>query len=179
MPQKRNPDIAELARGRTGRVYGNLIAALTTLKGLPLSYNRDLQEDKEALFETADTLMSTLGVFAGMLSELIFDKDKMEAAAAGGYSLATDLADYLVRKGMPFRDAHQAVAALVEYAQPAGKPLGDLTLEEYRRFSPLFGEDVLGIDVRMSIESRDVPGGTATSRVREALEEARERLKGE
>ncbi len=179
MPQKRNPDIAELARGRTGRVYGNLIAALTTMKGLPLSYNRDLQEDKEALFETTDTLMSTLGVFAGMLSELIFDKDKMEAAAAGGYSLATDLADYLVRKGMPFRDAHQAVAALVESAQAAGKSLGDLTLEEYRRFSPLFGEDVLGINVQMSIESRDVPGGTATSRVREALKEARGRLQSE
>jgi argininosuccinate lyase len=101
MPQKRNPDIAELARGRTGRVFGNLIAALTTMKGLPLSYNRDLQEDKEGLFETVDTLISTLGVFAGMIGELTFDRDRMETAAAGGYSLATDLADYLVRKGVP------------------------------------------------------------------------------
>lgn len=176
MPQKRNPDIAELARGRTGRVYGNLMAALTMLKGLPLAYNRDLQEDKEALFDTVDTLLSTLGVFAAMLSELEFHKERMESATVGGYALATDLADYLVRKGVPFRDAHQAVAALVEYGQGEKKALGALSLEEYRRFSPLFEEDVLGIDVARSIASRDVPGGTAPNRVRQALKDARARL---
>lgn len=176
MPQKRNPDIAELARGRTGRVYGNLISTLTTLKGLPLSYNRDLQEDKEALFDSVDTLISTVGVFNAMLPELEFDAERMEAAASGGYSLATDLADYLVRKSVPFRDAHQTVAALVEYAQGAGKALSELTLDEYHKFSPLFDKDVLGIDVRWSVESRDVPGGTAPKRVKAVLKDARKRL---
>ncbi len=178
MPQKRNPDIAELARGRTGRVYGNLMAILTTLKGLPLSYNRDLQEDKEALFDTVDTLISTVGIFSAMIPDLEFDTDRMQAAAAGGYSLATDLADYLVRKGVPFRDAHQAVAALVAHAQSAGKTLSELALEDYHRFSPLFDKDILGIDARWSIESRDVLGGTASKRVRRALKDARKRLAG-
>jgi argininosuccinate lyase len=176
MPQKRNPDIAELARGRTGRVYGNLVSTLTTLKGLPLSYNRDLQEDKEALFDSVDTIMSTVGIFNAMVPELEFDAERMEAAAAGGYSLATDLADYLVRKGVPFRDAHQAVAALVEHAQGKGKALSELTLSEYHKFSPLFDKDVLGIDVRWSVGSRDVPGGTAPKRVKAALNAARKRL---
>ncbi|HET9476883.1 MAG TPA: argininosuccinate lyase [Dehalococcoidia bacterium] len=178
MPQKRNPDIAELARGRTGSVYGNLMAILTTLKGLPLSYNRDLQEDKEGLFRTADTLISTVDIFNAMIPELEFDTDRMEAAAAGGYALATDLADYLVRKGEPFRDAHQSVTSLVEHAQISGKTLSELTLDEYHRFSPLFEKDILGIDVRRSIESRDVPGGTASRRVRRALKDARKRLDG-
>ncbi len=176
MPQKRNPDIAELARGRTGRVYGNLVAALTTLKGLPLAYNRDLQEDKEPLFDTVDTLMSTLEVMAAMLPELKIDAARTEAVAAGSYALATDVADYLVRKGMPFRDAHQAVTTLVREAEAKGKALGDLTLADYQACSPLFGEDVLELDVRSSIAARDVPGGTAPARVAEALKEARQRL---
>jgi argininosuccinate lyase len=179
MPQKRNPDMAELARGRTGRVYGNLMAILTTLKGLPLSYNRDLQEDKEPLFETVDTLHGTLDVLSAMLPTLTIDADRMEQAAMGSYTLATDLADYLARKGMPFRDAHQAVAELVRYAEAAGKPLSGLSLEEYRRFSPLFDQDVISLDARASIAARDVPGGTASARVAEALKLARERLKGE
>ena len=179
MPQKRNPDMAELARGRTGRVYGNLTAILTTLKGLPLAYNRDLQEDKEPLFETVDTLLETLDVLAAMLPALTIDARRMEQAAMGSYMLATDLADYLARKGMPFRDAHQAVAELVRYAEAEGKVLNELSLEEYRRFSPLFDQDVLSLDVRASIAARDLPGGTAPARVAEALELARERLKGE
>ena len=179
MPQKRNPDMAELARGRAGRVYGNLTAILTTLKGLPLAYNRDLQEDKEPLFETVDTLLGTLNVLAAMLPVLIIDADRMEQTAMGSYSLATDLADYLARKGMPFRDAHQAVAELVRYGEAEGKVLNELSLEEYRRFSPLFDQDVLSLDVRASIAARDLPGGTAPARVAEALELARERLKGE
>ncbi len=177
MPQKRNPDMAELARARTGRVFGNLMAILTTLKGLPLAYNRDLQEDKESLFDTIDTLLPTLDVLGAMLPALTFDAAKAAAAAEASYTLATDVADYLVRKGLPFRDAHQAVAALVQYAQSAGRALGELTLADYRTHSPLFEEDVLTLDVRSSIEARDVPGGTAPARVAAALEEARERLR--
>ena len=177
MPQKRNPDVAELARGRAGRVYGNLMAILTTLKGLPLAYNRDLQEDKQPLFDTVDTLLPTLETFAALLPALRVDSERMEAAARNSYTLATDLADYLVRKGMPFREAHQTVAELVRYAEGDGKPLSGLSLEEYRGFSPLFDQDVLALDVRASIAARDVPGGTAPSRVAEALRTARERLK--
>jgi len=178
MPQKRNPDVAELARGRSGRVYGNLMAILTTLKGLPLSYNRDLQEDKEALFATIDILLPTLDVLAAMLPSLRVNRERMEAAASRGYTLATDVADYLVGKGAPFRDAHGIVAELVKFAQSDGRLLTDLTLEEYHRFSPMFGEDVLAIDVRWSIAARDVPGGTAPSRVAVALQAARARLAG-
>lgn len=178
MPQKRNPDVAELARSRTGRVYGNLVAILTTLKGLPLAYNRDLQEDKEQLFDTVDTLIPTLDVLAAMLPALQIDAKRAEDAAAGSYTLATDLADYLVGKGMPFRDAHQAVAKLVASAQKAGKGLQELTLAEYRACSPLFAKDILKLDVRSSVAARDVPGGTAPVRVRSALAAARRRLRG-
>lgn len=177
MPQKRNPDVAELARGRTGRAYGNLMSILTTLKGLPLAYNRDLQEDKQPLFETTDVLTSTLEVFAAMLPRLQVDGDRAERAAEGaGYLLATDVADYLVRKGVPFRDAHSVVAELVRHAESQKKPLAALTLEDYRRFSPEFQEDILALDVQTSIEARDVIGGTAPRRVKAALEEAKRRL---
>ena len=178
MPQKRNPDVAELARGKTGRVYGNLMAILTTLKGLPLAYNRDLQEDKQPLFDTVDTLMGTLEVMAAMLPALRVDPLLPEAAARGSYILATDVADYLVRKGAPFREAHQAVAELVRYAQMEGKALPELSLEEYRRFSPAFEEDVLALDLRSAIEARDAPGGTSWRQVEAALKRARQRLKG-
>ena len=178
MPQKRNPDIAELTRGRVGRVYGNLMAILTTLKGLPLAYNRDLQEDKQPLFDTVDTLMPALEVLSAMLPVLVFDRERASEAASRGYTLATDLADYLVRRGIAFRDAHGAVAELVRHAHDAGKQLTELSLDEYRSFSPAFNEDVFGIDVRSSIAARDVPGGTAPVRVAEALAEARERLAG-
>ena len=178
MPQKRNPDVAELARGKTGRVYGNLMAILTTLKGLPLAYNRDLQEDKQPLFDTVDTLTGTLEVMAAMLPALRVDPLLPEAAARGSYVLATDVADYLVRKGTPFRDAHQAVAELVRYAQMEGKALPELSLEEYRRFSPAFEEDVLAIDLRTAIEARDAPGGTSSRQVEAALKRARKRLGG-
>jgi argininosuccinate lyase len=177
MPQKRNPDMAELARARTGRVYGNLVAILTMLKGLPLAYNRDLQEDKQPLFETADVLLSTLDVLAAMVPELQVNAERAaKAAEGGGYLLATDVADYLVRKGVPFRDAHQAVAELVRFAEGQGKALNALTLEEYRRFSPEFQEDILALDVQSSIAARDVLGGTAPKRVKAALADARKRL---
>ena len=176
MPQKKNPDVAELARGRTGRIYGNLMGILTVLKALPLSYNRDLQEDKAPLFETYESLLLTLLVMAAMLPAVRFNEERMRAAATSGYTLATDLADYLVRKGVPFREAHQIVGKLVRYASERGKELSELTLKEYQRHSPLFGEDVLGLDVEASLWARDVPGGTAPRRVAEALEEARRRL---
>ena len=177
MPQKRNPDVAELARGKTGRVYGNLMAVLTMLKGLPLAYNRDLQEDKEPLFDTVGTVMATLEVMAAMLPALRVDPLLPEAAARGSYVLATDVADYLVRKGVPFRDAHQAVAELVRYAQMEGKALSELSLEEYHRFSPAFEEDVLALDLRSAIEARDAPGGTSPRQVEAALKRARQRLR--
>jgi argininosuccinate lyase len=180
MPQKRNPDVAELARAKTGRVYGNLMGILTLLKGLPLSYGLDLQEDKAGLFDTVDTLLATLDVLAAMLPGLRVNAERMEAAAAESYTLATDLADYLAQRGLAFRQAHEAVARLVRYAEEQGKGLGQLSLEEYRRFSPLFEEDVLGrLDARAAVEARDVPGGTSSRRVTAALRRARRRLEGQ
>ncbi|MDP2662710.1 MAG: argininosuccinate lyase [Dehalococcoidia bacterium] len=178
MPQKKNPDVAELARGKTGRVYGRLLGMLTVLKGLPLSYNRDLQEDKEAFFDVVDTLLSTLEVFAPMLASLRFKTESLNAAAGAGYILATDLADFLAKKGLPFREAHHAVGQLVGYALGSGKLLSDLTLEEYRRFSPHFDQGVFAITVGSSLAARDVPGGTAPVRVGEALEQAKALLTG-
>jgi argininosuccinate lyase len=177
MPQKRNPDVAELARARTGRVYGALLAVLTLLKGQPLAYNRDLQEDKAAFFEAEDTLLPTLDVFARMLPALRIDRERAEAAATAQYSLATDLADYLVRQGVPFRQAHAAVGKLVKYAEKRGKGLADLSLGDYRRFSPLFRDDVLKLDLRSALMARDAVGGTAPRRVAAALRRARRRLK--
>ena len=178
MPQKKNPDVAELARGKTGRVYGNLMAILTTMKALPLSYNRDMQEDKEGLFDTVDTLLSTLEVFTGMIRTLKVKGDRTKQAAEEGYILATDLADYLVRKGVPFREAHGIVSALVKYAMEKGKGLKDLSLGEYKSLSPLFGEDVYSITVDTSVKARNIRGGTAPERVKEALARARRSLDG-
>jgi argininosuccinate lyase len=176
MPQKKNPDVAELARGRTGRVYGHLLGVLTMLKGTPLAYNRDLQEDKRAFFEVEDVLLSTLDVFSRMLPALRFDGERTLAAATSGYALATDLADYLVRKGVAFREAHTAVGKLVRYAEERGKAFSELSLAEYRRFSDRFEPDVLKLDVRAALAARDVPGGTAPRRVRAALRRARKSL---
>ncbi|MFQ5861129.1 MAG: argininosuccinate lyase [Dehalococcoidia bacterium] len=176
MPQKRNPDFAELARGRTGRVYGNLLALLTLLKGLPLSYNRDLQEDKAALFDTVDTLLPTLEVFAGMISTMEVDAERARHAAQEGYILATDLADFLVGKGVPFREAHSIVGELSRYAAAQGKGFHQLSQEEYHRFSPLFDEGVTKLTLEGSVAARDVPGGTAPRRVKEALADARRLL---
>jgi argininosuccinate lyase len=173
MPQKKNPDVAELARGKTGRVYGHLLGLLTTLKGLPLAYNRDLQEDKEGFFDTVDTLEQTLEVFAGMVSTLHVDEAVMRRAATGGFALATDIADYLVRAGLPFRQAHAVVAGLVRHAIEQGKTLEQLSLDEYKRFSPLFQQDVKEVTLERSLAARDVPGGTAPARVRAALRSAR------
>jgi len=178
MPQKKNPDVAELARGKTGRVYGNLFAILTTMKALPLAYNRDMQEDKEGFFDTVDTLISTLEVFTGMIATLKVQGEASRRAAEEGYSLATDLADYLVRKGIPFREAHGIVGRLVQYATEMGKSFAELGLSEYQTFSPLFAEDVYSISVESSIKARNVAGGTAPQQVTEALEKARRSLTG-
>ena len=176
MPQKRNPDFAELARSKTGRVYGGLVSALTMLKGLPLTYNRDLQEDKEALFDTVDTVLATLEVAAGMLNEAQVNPERMRQAAESSYVLATDVADYLVARGLSFREAHIVVSKLSDDALAAGKYFHELSLDQYKAASELFDEDVLKLTVDTSIAARDVPGGTAPGRVKAALREARIRL---
>ncbi|PKB68907.1 MAG: argininosuccinate lyase [SAR202 cluster bacterium Io17-Chloro-G4] len=179
MPQKRNPDYAELARGKTGRVYGHLLALLTVLKGLPLTYNRDLQEDKEGFFDTVDTLLPTLAVFRDMLAGLTLHQNLVTSLAGESQALATELADYLVGKGIPFREAHGAVRELCQYAEAQGKELSGLGLEEYRRFSSHFDEGVYGIDAKSAVAARDLPGGTAPGRVAEALAQAKQLLEAE
>jgi argininosuccinate lyase len=176
MPQKKNPDVAEIARAKTGRVYGHLIAMLTTMKGLPLAYNRDLQEDKEGLFDTTDTLLLSLSVFSGLIRTLRVKKENLERATAAGYILATDLADYLVKKGANFRSAHSAVCQLVSYAEDKGRSFSQLTLDEYRRFSPLFADDVYDISVASSLAARDIIGGTAPAQVERALKRAKKAI---
>lgn len=175
MPQKRNPDVAEMARGKTGRVYGHLMAILTTLKALPLTYNRDLQEDKVHLFDTVDTLKQTLSVCADMVRSVQLMPERMRSSIQD-YVLATDIADYLVRRGVPFREAHGISAKVSAYARDKGIPLSQLSLQEYRHFSQTFEDDVLAVSIEGSVSARDVTGGTAPSRVAEALKTARESL---
>ncbi len=175
MPQKKNPDVAELMRGKTGRLYGNLQAALVTMKGLPLTYNSDMQEDKEPLFDTVDTLEAILQVAPPMVGTLTFKVERMREVAGAQYATATDLADYLVRKGVPFRDAHEIVGKTVRYGLGQGKELAELSLDEFRQMSPLIDEDVYAaITVEASLRARAVIGGTAPEAVRRQLEEARE-----
>jgi argininosuccinate lyase len=176
MPQKKNPDIAELARGKTGRVYGSLMSLLTAMKGLPLAYNRDMQEDKPGFFDTVDTLIETLQVFTGMVSTLKINAENAGKSLERGYILATDLADYLVKKGEAFRNAHEIVGKLVSYASRKGKSFARLTLSEYKKFSPLFGADVRSITIESSLTARDVIGGTAPRQVKKALTRARKIL---
>jgi len=178
MPQKKNPDVAELARGKTGRVYGNLMAMLTVMKGLPLAYNLDVQEDKELLFDTVDTLISTLDVFAGMMATLKIKPDRMLESSQLGYMLATDVADYLVRKGESFRSAHETVGKLVAFASGKGLTLDRVPMEEYRRFSPLFDDDVFSISLESSVRARDSTGGTSRRRVGRALRTAMKTVGG-
>jgi len=174
MPQKRNPDVAELVRGKTGRVYGNLVATLTTMKALPLAYNRDMQEDKERLFDTVDTLRSSLQVFAQMIRTLKVDAERTRDAIRKDYILATDLADYLVKKGLPFREAHGVIAKLAGYTIAKEQSFHDLSLNEYRGFSPLFDEDVYAITLESSVASRNTSGATSPEQVELALTRANE-----
>ena len=174
MPQKKNPDVAELIRGKSGRLYGNLLAVLTVLKGLPLAYNSDMQEDKEPLFDSVDALEAILGVLPPMLVSLTFNAERMREAAGADYSTATDLADYLVRKGLPFRQAHEVVGGVVRHAIETKRALEALSLEELRRFSPLFAADVFqAISVEASLRARSAVGGTSPDAVRRALAEAK------
>jgi argininosuccinate lyase len=170
MPQKKNPDVPELIRGKTGRVYGHLVTVLTVLKGLPLAYNRDLQEDKEPLFDTVDTVKGILTVLAAMLPRLVFREDRLRAAALEGFTLATDVADYLVEKGLPFRKAHEVVGAVVRWCLAQNKVLEQLSLAEWRRFSPLCGEDLLPrLTLESAVERRCSYGGTAGVEVQRRL----------
>jgi argininosuccinate lyase len=170
MPQKKNPDIAELARGKTGRVFGNLISLLTLLKGLPMTYNRDLQEDKERLFDTADTVRATTRLMAAMLNNTKVNKPACAAAASDPALLATDLADYLVRKGMAFRPAHHVVGAVVALAEKTGKPLNQLTLAELQGVNPTFGRDALGVfNLKTAMAKRNLTGAPGTKEVAKQL----------
>ncbi|MFC2056817.1 argininosuccinate lyase [Chloroflexota bacterium] len=178
MPQKKNPDVAELIRGKTGRVYGKLMALLATMKALPLSYNRDLQEDKEGFFDCVDTLLSSLEVFSRMIETLRVKAGNTGQAAKQGYILATDLAGYLVKKGEAFRIAHDKVARLVGYAMEKSKSFDELSLSEYREYSSLFEDDVYSITVESSLAARYNIGGTALERVAEALSRAKKIIGG-
>jgi len=178
MPQKKNPDVPELARGKTARVVGHLAGLLVLMKGQPLAYNKDNQEDKEPLFDTVDTLTDTLAIFRDLVATGIApDAARMRAAAREGFATATDLADYLVKKGLPFRDAHEAVARAVRHAEAKGCDLADLPLAELAAFSPLIADDVFAVlTLDGSVASRDHPGGTAPARVRAAAAAARAAL---
>jgi argininosuccinate lyase len=176
MPQKRNPDTAELIRGKAARVYGHLQALLTLLKGLPLAYNKDLQEDKEAFFDAADTALACTRIAAEMVGATTFRRDRLRAAAGGDFSTATDLADHLAQQGLPFREAHRVVGALVRDCLASGRELPDLSLDELRRFSPAFGPDAVGITPERAVAARRSHGGTAPERVGEALAEAGRRI---
>jgi argininosuccinate lyase len=179
MPQKKNPDVPELVRGKTGRVNGHLVALLTLMKGQPLAYNKDNQEDKEPLFDAVDTLTDTLQVFTGMVSGLTVNAQAMRRAAAEGFATATDLADYLVKRGVPFREAHEAVARAVRFAAEQGKNLEDVALVDLQRFSPLIAEDVYAVlTLEGSLDARDHLGGTAPAQVRAAIARARRELDG-
>ena len=179
MPQKKNPDVPELVRGKTGRVNGHLVALLTLMKGQPLAYNKDNQEDKEPLFDTVDTLADTLAIYADMIGGIRVKAEAMRQAARQGYATATDLADYLVKKGLPFRDAHEAVARAVRAAEAKGVDLADLPLAELQAMSPLVGEDVYDVlSLEGSLAARDHLGGTAPAQVRAAVARARRRLAG-
>ncbi len=177
MPQKKNPDVPELVRGKTGRVNGHLVALLTLMKGQPLAYNKDNQEDKEPLFDTVDTLTQSLRIYADMISGISVKPAAMRRAALQGYATATDLADYLVRKGLPFRDAHEAVAMAVRAAVERGCDLADLKLDELRQFSALIDEDVYGaLTLEGSLSARKHVGGTAPQQVESAIAHARQYL---
>ena len=175
MPQKKNPDIAELVRGKTGRVYGHLQAMLTTLKALPLTYNKDMQEDKEGLFDAIDTIKFSLQVYAGMMETMKVNKDRLYECLAEDFSNATDLADYLVKKGLPFRKSHEVVGKCVRYAIENDKFLNEITLDEYRQFSDLFAEDLLqAITIEVCVANRKSYGGPAYEQTAYQLERAQE-----
>ena len=174
MPQKRNPDIAELARAKSGRVFGNVVQLLAITKGLTLAYNRDFQEDKEALFDTVDTLHSALEVIRKMIGTANFNTDQMKKALEHGFPTATEIADYLVRKGLTFREAHGVVGQVVSYCEKQHVSFDDLTQEEWDSFSREFGEDIIRyISPKGAVDAKTSPGGTAPARVKEQIAAAK------
>ena len=173
MPQKQNPDYAELSRGRSARTIGNLMSILTLLKGLPLTYNRDLQEDKERLFDSLDTLSSTLNVIDEMVNGMKLNKKTIQKASEDPELLATDIADYLVKKGSPFREAYKTVVEIVKYSNKNDLTLKEFSLKDYQNFSKLFDQDIFKITANSSIQSRDVPGGTSTKQVSNSIKKAK------
>jgi argininosuccinate lyase len=177
MPQKKNPDVPELARGKTGRVVGHLMGLITLMKGQPLAYNKDNQEDKEPLFDTVDTLKDTLRIFAEMVGGITVKPEAMERAAKRGYATATDLADYMVKKGLAFRDAHEVVAHAVKTAITKGVDLSELSLAELQAFNPKIEADVFEcLSLRGSLNARNILGGTAPEQVRAQIVRHRVRL---
>jgi argininosuccinate lyase len=175
MPQKKNPDVPELVRGKTGRVYGNLMSLLTVMKALPLAYNKDMQEDKEPLFDTIDTVKGSLKVFADMIDQLTVRADNMREAAARGFSTATDVADYVVRKGVPFRDAHEIVGKTVRYCIEQNKDIPELSLDEFRSFSEQIEADIYDyVTLDASVNARRATGGTAREAVQREITRARQ-----
>ena len=178
MPQKKNPDVPELVRGKTGRTYGNLVSLLTLMKALPLAYNKDMQEDKEPLFDTIDTVRGSLKAFAGMIAEMKVNPVQMRIAAGRGFSTATDIADYLVRKGIPFRNAHEVVGKTVRFCVENGKDIPDLTLEEFRQFSTAIDQDIFDyVTLEASVNARKATGGTAREAVAREISLARQTLR--
>ncbi|MDO9312009.1 MAG: argininosuccinate lyase, partial [Nitrosomonas sp.] len=177
MPQKKNPDVPELVRGKTGRINGHLVALLTLMKAQPLAYNKDNQEDKEPLFDTVDTLTDTLQIYADMLTGVRVNQEAMRRSALRGYATATDLADYLTKKGIPFRDAHEIVAKAVQYAEQKGCDLADLDLNTLQKFSPQIESDIFAVlTLEGSMQSRKHTGGTAPDQVQRAINQARQWL---
>ncbi len=175
MPQKKNPDVAELVRGKTGRVYGSLIGLLTVMKSLPLAYNKDMQEDKESIFDAVDTVKLCLPVFTNMIATMNIRKENMYKAAQGGFTNATDIADYLVKKGIPFRNAHEIIGKMVLYCIGNNKAIDELTMEEFKSFSDLIEEDVYReISLEKCVSGRNIPGGPAKERVIAAIQSGRE-----
>jgi argininosuccinate lyase len=178
MPQKKNPDVPELVRGKTGRVYGNQVSLLTLMKSLPLAYNKDMQEDKEPLFDTIDTVRGSLKVFAEMIAEMTIKPEQMRIAAGRGFSTATDIADYLVRKGLPFRNAHEVVGKTVRYCIENSKDIPDLSLEEFKQFSTDIDADIFDcVTLEASVNARKATGGTAREAVEREIVLARQAQK--
>ena len=179
MPQKKNPDIAELVRGKTGRVYGALMSLLTTMKGIPLAYNKDMQEDKEFVFDAIDTTKGCILLFNGMLDTMTFNKDRMRASAEGGFTNATDAADYLVKHGVPFRDAHGIIGQLVLYCIDKNISLGEMTLDEYKAISPVFEEDIYdAISMETCVDKRNTIGAPGPQAMRDVIKLYDEYLAG-
>ena len=176
MPQKKNPDVAELTRGKTGRVYGHLLGMLTVMKGLPLTYNSDMQEDKQALFDSVDTIEAVLCVLPAALQTLTFNTERMAAAATADFSLATDAADLLAKRGVPFREAHEVIGRLVRTCSDSGRDFTELSAAEWADVHPVFAIELPPMTAAESVAARDIPGGTAPKRVRAALGAALERV---